>query len=170
MVLAALLGLGACASDGSEPVHSAIQASAARATLGVQKVHHALEHPSQASAELGEGIQAVEAATRDLAVLEDDARASELQRLMAVVGQARAWDDLSTAFDIAAAPDLDPPQQVALASVLRDKAFPARVAAEAAFRRALRTACRLGLEEQPVVSEIMDGIARFGQAPAKPCE
>jgi hypothetical protein len=173
LCLASAAVLAACASvsEGSDPVQAGLQTQALRAAGGVSKVRHALDHPELASRELGEGVMAVEAATRELGLLEDDARASDLQRLMAMVHQARAWDDVSQAFQraIAAAPatttEGEDPAHQALATVLSDKAFPARVAAENGYRRALRSACRFGFDELPVVQEITDGIARYGEAP-----
>ena len=108
-----------------------------------------------------------------MALLEEDTRASDAQRLTAVVLQARAWDDASQAIEGARAPtDFDAAQQALLARVLTDKAFPARVAALNSYERALRMACRLGLEDPAVVPELVDGIARYGgTAPSldQPC-
>ena len=105
-------------------------------------------------------MRAVEQATRELAALETDDRATDAQRLQALVLQARAWDDTASAIDAAAEPD-GGASLPARAEALRDKSFPARIAARNGFERALRAACAGGADPI-VVPELLDGIARNG--------
>lgn len=165
--LLALLAVTACASDPSEAVQGELQAQALRANAAVVKIQRSLATGS-ASREFGEGVQSVEGATRVMADLESDPRASDAQRLLAVLQQARAWDDAARAIESAPpSPELSDAQQQVVAASLAEKAFPCRVAAKSSYEHALRTACRLHLEHHAMVLEIIDGIARYGgDAPA----
>lgn len=165
IVATALFAFG-CASEGSDVISNELAVLSARAAQGVDSIHRG---------HLGEGVGAVDEVTRQLALLEVDPRAADTQRLMAVVHQARAWDDAATAIltghDSAAA--LGATQRDLLESVLAEKAFPARVAAENSYKRALRMACGLGVDDQPVMLEILDGIDRnggFAPSAEQPCE
>ena len=173
LLLSLHVGLAGCASESSDAVQHELIELSARAAEGVRQIERGLADPDLASHELGAGVQAVEVATRNMAVLEIDSRASDVQQLMAVVHQARAWDDAARAILAGDVADLDASQQQVLATVLEEKAFPAKVAAENAYERALRKACRAGIEDLPVVLEILDGIDRYGgDAPPadQPCD
>ena len=160
--------LSGCASDGADVAQAEMSALAVRATEGVRTIERALNDPQLASRGLGEGVLAVEAATRGLAQLENDEGVADPDRLMAMVLQARAWDDASRAIAAGgtSARRLPPAQRTTLAQVLEEKAFPARVAAQNSYERALRFVCRAEMDEHPVLLEILDGIERYrGDAP-----
>ena len=174
LLAAFALGLTCCAADGSDAVQTELAGLAARSFAAVTKIQHGLERPELASRDFGEGVQAVEATTRSLADLEVDPRAGDGQRLMAIVYQARAWDDAAQAIEGAPPPaGFDAGQQALLAQVLAEKAFPAKVAAKNSYERALRLACRLGVEHLPVTVEILDGVSRYGgdaPSPDRACQ
>ncbi len=150
----------ACAGEGSEAVTVELGKSAVRAEDGIAKIQRALAEPELGSRGFGEGVRQVELATRELAALETDDRATEAQRLQSLVLQARAWDD--TAQVIEAAADSDGAARPAITEALREKAFPARIAARNGFERALRVACVVTGADPAVVLELVDGIARHG--------
>ncbi len=181
-----LLLVSACAFDGAEAspqVDAELAALVTETRAAVDKIDRALEGPALASNELGEGVRAIEDVTRAFARLETDERSNHRQRLRSVVYQARAWDDAYWAIvgDARAHLDLDPAQRVLLATVLREKAFPAQVAAESSYERALRHVCRaapstepaLLASSEPLLLEILDGIERHGGrvlSPARACD
>lgn len=152
--------LSACAAEGADAVATELVRSAQLAEHGVASIRRALAEHQLGSRGFGEGVRAVEQATRELAALETDDRATDAQRLQALVLQARAWDDTASAIDAAAEPDGGAPLP-ARAEALRDKSFPARIAARNGFERALRAACAAGADPI-VVPELLDGIARNG--------
>ena len=164
LVLALALTASACALEASDAVDAEIAALASKTGEGIAKIERALDGPALASRELGEGVRAVEDTAAALARLETDARSSDLQRLMAIVQQARAWDDTYRAIvgDSRAHEDMDPAHRALLADLLQEKAFPAQIAAQNSYARALRWACRLGMNDDPVLLELVDGIERHG--------
>ena len=101
--MAGFLGglLISCAADTPEVVDAELSHLSNAAAAGVSTIERALRDgrmmtPATGDGSpglIGEGLRAVDAATRALSRLEDDPRASEAQRLDAVVRQARAWDD-----------------------------------------------------------------------------
>lgn len=152
-----LVAFAACAVDASE-VSAELARQARVADRGVEKIARALATLEPTSRSFGEGVREVERATRELAALETDDRASEAQRLQAIVLQARAWDDTARAIDAVMAID-GGPAHPALVDALRDKSFPARIAARNSYDRALPMACAV---DHAAVLEIVDGIARNG--------
>lgn len=162
LAVALAISAGACASDSSESVQRELGQAAQRAEAGVAKISRALAEPEAGPRGFGEGVSQVELATRTLAELEGDERASDVQRLMAVLLQARAWDDATRAIEGAAMPSaFDAEQQSLYAGVLQEKAFPSRVAAQNSWERARKLACGLGADE-PLLLEIADGVSRYG--------
>lgn len=159
LTLAALAG--GCAGQVEDAVPQELSRAALRADEGVAKIRRSLGELEQGSRGFGEGVRQVELATRDLAALETDDRATELQRLQALILQARAWDDAAHAIDAAAGTD-GGAAKPAIIEALREKAFPARIAARNGFERALRVACTVTGEDPAVVLELIDGIARHG--------
>jgi hypothetical protein len=164
--------VAACASEGSDRVESELKKLDARAGAGVAKISRALNDPTLSSPALGEGTQLVESATQKLAQLEDDERASDFQQLMAILYQARAWDDVAIAYSTTPIPASLPPEQRALLeSLLAEKAEPARLSAASSFERARERACRIGFEVSPVMSEIVIGLSRYSEdAIDTPCD
>ena len=174
--LAGFLGglLISCAADSPEVVDAELSHLSNAAAAGVSTIERALRDgrmmtPATGDGSpglIGEGLRAVDAATRALSRLEDDPRASEAQRLDAVVRQARAWDDAARviAFAWHGVDDLDEAQRSLTAALLEEKAFPARVAARNSYERALRTACSASLQGHPAWPEIVDGVLRHGDA------
>jgi hypothetical protein len=163
--LVAALGAGACASEGTEVFDHELAGLAARSEAGVAQISIALATPDAASRQLGEGVQLVDDATRALGRLESDPRASDAQRVQAVLLQARAWDDTARAILAAARPDAGAAALETLSKVLAEKAFPAQVAAHSAYERALALVCELGLDPHPAVLEMIDGVERYGGTP-----
>lgn len=160
-VALAAVALAACAGEGSDAVTVELSRSAARAEEGVAKIERSLGELELGSRGFGEGVRQVEQATRELAALETDERATEAQRLQALVLQARAWDDTAHVIGAAAGPD-GGAARPAITEALREKAFPARIAARNGFERALRAACLVTGADPAVVLELVDGIARHG--------
>src|SRR5207302_1543998 len=140
----------------SEPVESELRRLNGQASEGVAKIERALHDPELTSSELGEGVRRVESTARVLRAIESDERASELQQLMAIVYQARAWDDVTRTFENARAPALEAAQRATMSAVLTEKALPARAQAGDNYLRAKDRACRAGLEHLPVMLEILD--------------
>ncbi len=131
----------ACASEPPDP-SSEQRRLRAQASAGVAKIQHALESPAIPSREFGEGVEWVAEATRGLGELEEDPRVALADRIDLIVEQARSWASAAEAIEHAALLDqLDEEQRAALVPVLREKAFPADVAASSAFRRAYALAC-----------------------------
>src|SRR5215831_14848310 len=89
------LALTACAIERSDAIETEIRRLSAQAGEGVVKIGRALQDQKLTSSELGEGVRKVELSTRKLRELETDERATDLQQLMAIVHQARAWDDVA---------------------------------------------------------------------------
>lgn len=158
---ATLLGPLACAGDGADPVAVELARAAQRADAGVLKIRTSLADLDQASRGFGEGVRGVELATRDLAAFETDERATELEKLQAIILQARAWDDAAHAIQDATASE-SAAARPAMSAALREKSFPARLAAQNAYLRALRAACAVTGADPAVVLELLDGIARHG--------
>jgi hypothetical protein len=163
-LLAALIPLFAgCAVERSEGVETEMKRLTGQASDGVSKVSRALANPWLASSDLGEGLHAVESTARSLGALEVDERANDFQQLMAIVQQARVWDDVAHAFASAPAPpELEAEQRALLGNLLDEKAFPARAQAASSYQRARARACRSGYDAHPVMLEIADGLARYG--------
>lgn len=160
MLLASLLLAPACASEGSEAVQAELTRASSLATDGLVIIEQALALSELRG--LGEGVSRVEQATRSLAALENDERASGPQQLMAVLLQARAWDDTVRAIEGAGVPGgMDASQSELYRGMLRDKAFPSRIAAQNSWARARKVACRLGADDS-VLLEILDGVSRYG--------
>jgi len=154
----------ACAVDRSEAIETEIRRLSAQADEGVLKIDRALKDPELTSSELGEGVRKVEVAARMLHTLESDERANDLLQLMAIVHQARAWDDVARTLESADAPNLEAGQRALVSSVLGEKALPARAQAIDGYLRARDRACRSRLDRLPVMLEILDGIARYGES------
>ena len=170
-VIAAALLSAACAAEPSPRIARELEALDGRVTDGVAKIERALAAPGLTFPELGEGVRIVERAARELGALEVDDRASDGQRLVAALLQARAFDDVARAFADARPPEaLDPAQHALFAELLEDKARPARSAAAEGFRRARRVACQLGQSDHPAMLEILDGVGRYGEPAAPACE
>jgi hypothetical protein len=168
--LALAIAAAACSVEDSEHVGRELDRLDAQVGEGVAKIERALGDRSLTFAALGEGASLVESAARELAALEGDPRASDAQRLTAVLMQARAYDDLALALgDVSAIAALPPEQRALLAEVLAEKAAPARVSARESFLVARALACRLGVEP-PLMQEILQGVARHAPRAAKPCD
>lgn len=160
----AVLWAPACAREPSDQLNQELLHLDADAGDGVAKVQRALGALDLSSTELGEGVREVEAAARALSALEDDAAASDVQQLQALVLSARAFDDLAiTLTSSPPPPGLDATQRAVLTKVLDEKAVPARVAALLTYARALERACRTGLEHHALVADIADGLSRSGE-------
>lgn len=168
LVCALLAGaLTGCASEDSDAIAVALAQENARALAGVEKISRSLDPLDLASRGFGEGVHEVERASRALGALETDERASRTQSLLAVLIEARVWDDTVRAIEEVDLSTYEPKQQELLRNLLREKAFPARVAASNAYQRALRLACRSGMDEH--LPEILDGVARY-DGEARPLE
>lgn len=172
--LAAALGvLAACEAQNPDQVGHELEALSARAAGGVAAIRDALADPRALSRGLGAGIEEVALATRGLARLASAEGLAVEQRLLAGLEEARAWDDAARALETAELADAEPPELGRLYhELLREKAFPARVAARNGYERALRLACRLAGPEHPTVLEALDGVERHGgQVPVsdRPC-
>lgn len=161
MGFAAML-LAACAVDRSEAVETELRRVNLKTADGIRKIEHSLIDPHLTSSELAEGVRAVESGAQRLRALEIDERANDVQQLMAIVAQARAWDEVARTFERAApSSGLDPGQKALVAAILDEKALPARAQAGSGYRRALERACHSNLEALPVMLEILDGMARY---------
>ena len=138
----------------------------ADAGQGVAKISRALIDPTLSSPALGEGTRIVQSAAGELAQLEVDEHASDFQQLMAILYQARAWDDVAIAYETAAIPaSLTPEQRALLERLLTEKAMPARLSAAAAFQRARERACKMEFQGSPVMTEILTGLQRYSESP-----
>ena len=162
--------LVSCSVEAPGTVEAQLSRLSALASAGVTTIERAMQNAQHAAGEsgeatsglIGEGLRGVDAATRALSRLEDEPRATDDQRLTAIVLQARAWDDAARAIarswrDVS---DLSDDQLALTAALLEEKAFPARVAARNSYERALRTACVTGLRSHPAWPEIVDGVLR----------
>lgn len=169
VLLALASFLGACAADRGDrgdrpdPVDTELQRLAVQAQAGVEKIQRGLADPGLASSELGEGVWTVDAATRMMGAIEADERATDVQQLLAIVEQARAWDDVARSLQAVPSLVLDERQRSLVQSVLGDKVLPAQAQAVSGFQRARERACRAGLEQLPVMLEILDGLSRHGE-------
>ena len=163
-----MVGMFACSVDQSAELDRELQALSQRSRFAVQMVQDALHEPMDASVGWSTGVKEIELVVRSLGQLESDVAATDSQRLIAVVYQARAWDDIANV--VQAAGDRVGDHQIASSElarqILRDKAFPARIAARNSFDRALRMGCRLGLTHSQVWLEIVDGVQRYSEADA----
>lgn len=161
---------GACAGEPSDQVAQEIARASLHARAGVDKIRHSLPLAERG---FGEGVAEVEAATKVLGALESDRRLSFSLRLQAIVSEARAWDDAQRAIlgaRLVTAEGTD--QSLFAEDVLREKAFPSRVAAENAYQRALAFWCEHRADDASLLPEIIDGVQRYrGSAPAldDPC-
>lgn len=162
-----------CEASSPELVGHELEALSARAAAGVASVREALDDPRGLSRALGAGIEEVSRATRGLSRLASAEELAPEQRLNAGLEEARAWDDVARALEGAELGEPEQPEHERLyRELLREKAFPARVAARNGYGRALRLACRLAGEEHPAVLEAQDGIERHGgqlPVPDRPC-
>lgn len=160
----------ACAGEPSDHAAQEIARASLNARAGVDKIRHSLPLAERG---FGEGVAEVEAATKVLGALESDRRLSLSLRLLAIVSEARAWDDAQRAILGARLLTADGTDQSPFAEdVLREKAFPSRVAAENAYQRALAFWCEHHADEASLLPEIIDGVQRYrGSAPAldDPC-
>jgi hypothetical protein len=160
LIIAAVLS--ACASEGSDQLEAELRKLDASAGEGVAKISKALNDPALTSPALGEGTRIVANAAHKLSQLEDDERASDFQQLMAILYQARAWDDVAIAYATTPIPaSLAIEQRTLVESLLAEKAMPARMSAAASFERARERACKIGFEVSPVMAEIMTGLSRY---------
>ena len=158
--------LFACASNQVEELDRELQVLSLRSSLAVNMIEEALLEPTEASSGWGAGVQEIELTVRALGHLEVDERATNSQRVSAVLFQARAWDDVARVIDKAAdrAGRTENSSPALVRDILHDKSFPARIAAQNSFERALRLACRLGEKESDVWPEIIDGVQRYSEA------
>ncbi len=163
----------ACAGEPSDHAAQEISRASLSARAGVEKIRHSLPLAERG---FGEGVAEVEAATKLLGALESDRRLSLGLRLQAIVSEARAWDDAQRAIlgaRLVLEPAADGTDQSLFAEdVLREKAFPSRVAAENAYQRALAFWCEHRADDASLLPEIIDGVQRYrGSAPSldDPC-
>ncbi|MFO0727699.1 MAG: hypothetical protein U1E65_28225 [Myxococcota bacterium] len=166
LCLGVLAGGSACAVEPSARIDRQLYSAGLEARAAVEKIRRSLPTAGRG---FGEGVAAVEAVTRRYDALEQDPRASDGQRLSAILGEARAWDDASHA--ILGARLVEGDEEIA-GDMLREKAFPATIAAQNAYQRALAFACEHHLEDRAAMPEILDGLQRtLGSAPASdaPC-
>jgi hypothetical protein len=186
VMLGALVSIAGCAVERSDQIDGELRRLNAQANEGVAKIERALHDPELTSSELGEGMLRVDLSARMLRAIEADDRASDMQQVMAILYQARAWDDVARTLESAEAPNLEAGQRATMSRVLGEKALPARAQAGESYRRARERACRSSLAE-PVLSglkagdglapnrtsgvnpdrasvllEILDGVARYG--------
>jgi hypothetical protein len=160
--LVLVLLLAACASEGPESVEQQLRKLDADAGEGVAKISKALNDPTLSSPLLGEGSRLVTQAARGLELIETDSRASDYQQLMAIVYQARAWDDVAVAYTTAPMPaSLEAGHRALLQNLLAEKAQPARVSAGAGYQRARMRACRSGFDALPVMTELLMGVSLY---------
>ena len=152
-----------CEIESSELVARDLDALAEQAVHGVDGIREALEAPEALSRTLGAGVEEVSKATRGMSRIATSPEIGSEQRLSASVQEARAWDDVTRLLEGAELRDPTSPELEQLYhELLREKAFPARIAARNAYDRALRMACRLASAEHPVALEALDGIERYG--------
>lgn len=157
-----MLLVAACGSQGPEGVEQQLKKLDAEAGEGVAKISKALNDPTLSSPLLGEGSRLVSQAARALGQLENDPRASDYQQLMAIVYQARAWDDVAVALTTAPMPPaLDVEHQTLLQKLLAEKADPARSSAGASYQRARERACKSGFDSLPVMTEVSMGLSMY---------
>lgn len=155
--------LASCEVSSPEIVAQDLEALSQSARSGVSSVRDALGDPAALSRALGAGVEEVSRATRGLDRLASAPEILPEQRLAAGLESARAWDDLARALESSELHDPEPPELGRLYhELLREKAFPARIAARNGYERALRLACRLAGEDHPAVLEAQDGIERYG--------
>lgn len=133
---------------------------------GVQKISRALVDPNLESNDLALGVRGIARATRALGRFESDPRASEIEQLMAIIYQARAWDAVAAAYASATlGANVAPENRGLLASVLAEKSLQARAAAASSWRRAKDRTSRVVAIEPAMAAEINEGLARSGDGP-----
>jgi hypothetical protein len=150
--------LAGCSTEPSARVTRGLYGATLDARAAIEKIQRSLPVTDRG---FGEGVAELEAAVRRFDALEQDPAASDGQRLKAILGEARAWDDASRAILGAHLLEVDEP---VAEEILREKAFPAKIAAANAYRRALAFACALdnkhGADADNVIPEILDGLTR----------
>jgi len=165
LISLSLVFVFACSTNETAELDRDLQALSERSKLAVEMVREALHEPMDASEGWSAGVTEIESVVRSLGQLESDVHATDSQRLIAVVYQARSWDDVANVVQDAA--ERAGREQISshklVRDVLRDKAFPARIAAQNSFDRALRIACRLSLSQSEVWLEIVDGVQRYSE-------
>ena len=157
--------LFACSSSESPELDRELQVLSQRSDLAVAMVSEALATPADVSSGWSEGVKEIESIVWSLGQLESDVNASDRQRLTAVLYQARAWDDIANV--VLLAPKSLAVDEVTSSKIVREeleaKAFPAQIAAQNGFDRALRMACRLQLTQGNVWQEIVVGVQRYSE-------
>jgi len=148
--------LVSCSATDVEGVDRELRMHALQTQLSADKIEDALSKPGTTSTEWAAGVDEIESTVRALARLEVDEFATEAQQVLAVLYQARAWDDVARITKAAAARENDVSRDI-----LHEKSFPSRIAAQNAYERAFRIACRLSQSKGPAWLEIIDGVERY---------
>jgi len=160
-----LVSLGLLALWGCEAAHTDVTEDVRRlerqASRGVDLVEQALA--TLTFYELNEGTRMVEASVRELSDLEQNDRLGDQQRLMLIVHQAKAQDQLVTALLKADAPEtFNEEQTEAFQEIVFEMSLPMSEKALWSYNRALEHLCSSGLEDDQAAFQITSAIIRLG--------